>query len=196
MCLPVPLTAVFRLTGPKLAHRSIAFDERRSNKAGRPTTLYTIQHIHCSLGAHHTAQPAFPRLRRARRCPTARPRPFSTQLACLDCLACSVWDQHNQLTPPYSSSQPTMLPAQRSVGHIVGSLARYGCRSGADEGGRPHRHCCLPACPARNKVDISKLTPAEQQAFRMYGKLPSRSVNKVQVGPESRIHGPWPGQRD
>jgi len=36
----------------------------------------------------------------------------------------------------------------------------------------------LPA--QRNKVDISKLTPAEQQAFRMYGKLPSRSVNKVQ----------------
>jgi len=36
----------------------------------------------------------------------------------------------------------------------------------------------LPA--QRNKVDISKLTPQEQQAFRLYGKLPSRSVNKVQ----------------
>ena len=58
-------------------------------------------------------------------------------------------------------------------------------------GKRPHRHCCLPACPARNKVDISKLTPAEQQAFRMYGKLPSRSVNKVQVG---LIRISWQGE--
>ncbi|KAL7009048.1 hypothetical protein EMMF5_001245 [Cystobasidiomycetes sp. EMM_F5] len=32
----------------------------------------------------------------------------------------------------------------------------------------------------RNKVDISKLTPAEQQAFRMYGKLPSRPVARNQ----------------
>ena len=32
----------------------------------------------------------------------------------------------------------------------------------------------------RNKVDVSKLTPAEQQAFRLYGKLPSRPVAKSQ----------------
>lgn len=36
----------------------------------------------------------------------------------------------------------------------------------------------LPA--QRNKVDISKLTPQEQQAFRLYGKLPSRPVSKTQ----------------
>lgn len=36
----------------------------------------------------------------------------------------------------------------------------------------------LPA--QRNKVDISKLTAAEQQAFRLYGKLPSRPVAKSQ----------------
>ena len=54
------------------------------------------------------------------------------------------WDQHNQLTPPYPSSQPTMLPAQRSVGHVVGSLASHGCRSGAD--GETATSSLLPAC--------------------------------------------------
>lgn len=36
----------------------------------------------------------------------------------------------------------------------------------------------LPA--QRNKVDVSKLTPDEQKAFRLYGKLPAKTVNKSQ----------------
>ena len=66
-----------------------------------------------------------------------------------------------------------MLPAQRWAQHYVHDAT---CDGDADV--LPLH----PFSPRRNKVDISKLTPQEQQAFRLYGKLPSRSVNKVQVG--------------
>lgn len=48
----------------------------------------------------------------------------------------------------------------------------------------------LPA--QRNKVDISKLTPDEQKAFRLYGKLPARPVaNKASTERKYFDSGDW-----
>lgn len=51
---------------------------------------------------------------------------------------------------------------------------------------------CIMLPHQRNKVDISKLSPSEQQAFRLYGKLPSRAVAKSQP-PERKYFdsGDW-----
>jgi len=72
-----------------------------------------------------------------------------------------------------------MLPAQRYVPAFPCNDGYFDDDDDPDLSVRPF--LLLFGSVRRNKVDISKLTPAEQQAFRLYGKLPSRPVSKSQV---------------